>query len=106
MKINIKGQDYEVFRDNLNNPGLAENDGYCLIYGKQICFRELQYLPGNTEKEKKYREEHVARHEIIHALAEECGVSYGDNESLVDWIASIIPSVNKAMQQLREDGVI
>lgn len=105
-KVNIKGQDYKFERDDLNNPGLATADGYCMLYGKEICVRERQYLPGDTEKEKIYREEHVVRHELIHALSEECGVNYGDNEDLVDWIAAIIPHVNKAVDQLRKDGVI
>lgn len=105
-KVNIKGQDYEVFRDDLNNPDLAENDGYCKIFDKKICVRERQYLSGDCNDTKKQREEHVMRHELIHALAEECGVAYGDNENLVDWIAAIIPHVNNAVDQLRKDGVI
>lgn len=105
-KVNIKGQEYEVFRDDLNNPQLAENDGICDLYDKKIFIREIQYLDGDSDKAKKYREEHVVRHELIHALAEECGVSYGDNEDLVDWIAAIIPHVNNAVDQLRKDGVI
>ena len=105
-KVNIKGQDYEVFRDDLNNPDLAENDGYCELYDKKICVRHIEYLPGKSEGAKKNREEHVVRHELIHALAEECGVSYGDDENLVDWIAAIIPHVNTAVDQLRKDGVI
>ena len=56
--------------------------------------------------QKKQREEHVMRHELIHALAEECGVAYGNNENLVDWIAAIIPHANNAVDQLRKDGVI
>lgn len=51
-KVNIKGQDYKFKRDDLNNPGLATADGYCMLYGKEICVRERQYLPGNTEKRK------------------------------------------------------
>ena len=105
-KVNIKGQDYEVFRDDLNNRQLAENDGICDLYDKKIIIREIQYLDGDSDRAKKYREEHVVRHELIHALAEECGVSYGENEDLVDWIAAIIPHVNKAVDQLRKDGVI
>lgn len=105
-KLNIKGQDYEFFRDDLNNIDLASNDGYCKIFDKQICVRERQYLSGDCEESKKYREEHVVRHELIHALAQECGVAYGDDEALVDWIAAIIPHVNKAVNQLKEDGVI
>lgn len=68
--------------------------------------REREYLGGDSEETKKHREEHVFRHELVHALAEECGVSYGNDEKLVDWIAAIIPHVNEAVNQLKEDGVI
>ena len=85
---------------------MAEHDGYCELYDKKICVRHIEYLPGKSKEAKKLREEHVVRHELIHALAEECGVYYGDNENLVDWIAAIIPHVNKAVDQLRKDGVI
>lgn len=105
-KVNIKGQDYEVFRDDLNNPDLAENDGYCELLDKKICIRQREFLPGKSEEAKKLREEQTVRHELVHALAEECGVDYGYNETLVDWIAAIIPHVNKAVDQLRKDGVI
>ena len=105
-KVNIKGQDYEVFRDDLNNPDLAENDGYCEQLDKRICIRQREFLPGKSEEAKKLREEQTVRHELVHALAEECGVDYGYNETLVDWIAAIIPHVNKAVDQLRKDGVI
>ena len=70
-KVNIKGQDYEVFRDDLNNPDLAENDGYCELYDKKICMRQREYLPGKSEEAKKLIEEHVIRHELIHALEKE-----------------------------------
>lgn len=105
-KINIKGIFYEVTRDNLNNPALAENDGVCELFEKTIVIRERKYLDGSSDDGRKYREEHVARHEIIHALSEECGVNYGNDEYLVDWIAHIIPHVNKAMDDLKEAGVI
>lgn len=105
-KVNIKGQEYEVFRDDLNNPDLGENDGYCELLDKKICIRQREFLPGKSEQSKKLREEHIVRHELIHALSEECGVAYGDDENLVEWIAAIIPDVNKAVAQLRKDGVI
>lgn len=105
-KINIKGQDYEFSRDDLNNQELAENDGICKLLDKKIYVREREFLLGESEQAKKCREEHVVRHELVHALAEECGVAYGDNEDLVDWIAHIIPHINKAFNQLKEDGVI
>lgn len=104
MIIDILGTEYEFTRDNLNNPDLAENDGFCELYDKQIFVRERQYLSGKSEGAKILREGHVIRHEIIHAVAEECGVQYGDNEELVDWIAHIIPIVNKALEKVMGVG--
>lgn len=101
MKLNIMGTDYNYFRDNLKNPDLAINDGYCLLYDKTICVRERKYLSGISEQAKTIREEHVIRHELVHALSQETGVEYGDDEPLVDWIAHIIPHVNKALDEIR-----
>ena len=106
MKVNILGTYYDFIRDDLNNPGLAENDGYCRIFDKEICVREREYLPGISEKAKNHREAHVIRHELIHAIAQESGVEYGDDESLVDWIAHIVPIVNNAFDEIKGSGDI
>lgn len=94
MIINIMGTPYTFKKDDLNNISLASNDGICNIYDKNIIIRETQYMPGDSEAAKKLRTEHVIRHELVHAIAEECGVPYGEDEALVDWIAHIIPIVN------------
>ena len=105
-KINIMGQEYVFRRDNLNNPDLGNSDGYCRLFDKEIVVRDRQYLAGISEHAKRNYEEHVAMHELVHAVAQECGAQYGENEDLVDWIAYMIPHVNKAIKQLKEDGVI
>lgn len=93
-KINILGTEYTVKHDDLNNEELAENDGMCKLYDKEIILRKEQYMCSAS------RYDHVKRHEIIHAVAHECGVQYGEDEALVDWIAHIIPIVNAAMLQI------
>lgn len=98
--VNILGTEYKFFYDDLNNPELAESDGICKLLDKQIIVRDKQYQPGDSDKAKQTRLEHVIRHEVIHAVAEECGVQYGNNEDLVDWIAHIIPVVNKAVSDI------
>lgn len=102
--INILGTDYTFKVDDLNNEELAANDGLCRIYDKEIIVRATDYMAGLTEKSKQIRTDHVVRHELVHAVAQECGVSYGDNEDLVDWIAHIIPIVNKAFDEIKELG--
>lgn len=103
-KINILGTDYTFKVDDLNNEGLAQNDGLCRIYDKEIIVRATDYMAGLTEQSRQSRTDHVVRHELVHAVAQECGVSYGDNEDLVDWIAHIIPIVNKAFDEIKELG--
>ena len=100
MKVNILGTDYEYMEDDLNNPELAQNDGICRIYDKEIIVRKRDYMSGMTEESKEKRKKHVIRHELVHAAAEESGVQYGENEELVNWIAHIIPIINNAEQQI------
>lgn len=101
-KINILGTDYTFKVDCLNNYDLAENDGLCRIYDKEIIVRATEYMAGFSEQSRQCRADHVIRHELIHAVAQECGVPYGENEALVDWIAHIIPIVNKAFAEVKE----
>lgn len=102
--INILGTSYTFKVDDLNNEELAQNDGLCWIYDKEIIVRATEYMAGLTEQSRRNRTDHVVRHELVHAVAQECGVPYGENEDLVDWIAHIIPIVNKAFDELKELG--
>lgn len=99
-KVSILGKEYEVATDDMNNDELFENDGKCDLYDKKILLRKKEYMSGFSEAAREYRYNHVLRHELVHAFAQECGVPYGDNEALVDWIAHIIPLVNEAVVQI------
>ena len=101
-KINILGTEYQFKTGDLNERELAENDGICELYDKYILVRSPDYMCGQSETAKLNRYEHVLRHEVIHAIAYECGVKYGDDEDLVDWIAHIIPIVNSAIMKITE----
>ncbi len=103
-KINILGTDYTFKVDDLNNPDLGTNDGYCKVFDKEICVRATEFMAGDSQKAKENRTDHVIRHELVHAVAQECGAPYVDNEDLVDWIAHIIPIVNKAFNEIKELG--
>ena len=48
-KINVLGTDYLFDEDDLNNENLAENDGVCELYEKEIVVRKREYMPGSTE---------------------------------------------------------
>ena len=103
--INILGTDYKFKVDDLNNEELATNDGLCRIYDKEIIVRKPEYMGGFTAESQQKRYEHVIRHELVHAVAQECGAPYCDNEDLVDWIAHIIPIVNKAFDDIMQKEV-
>lgn len=66
---------------------------------KSFCEKK-EFMDGYTEKGTEYRFDHVVRHELIHAFAEESGVSYGNDENLVDWIANMIPKINKCYEEI------
>lgn len=100
--INILGTEYEFSVSDLNNIDLGQNDGVCKLYDKKIIIRATEYMGGDSAEARELRTEHVVRHELVHAVAQECGVSYGDNEELVDWIAHIIPIVNKAFDEINK----
>lgn len=102
--INILGTEYSFKVADLNNPELAENDGLCRVFDKEIIIRATEYMGGISQKSREERTDHVIRHELIHAIAQESGVSYGNNEDLVDWIAHIVPIVNKAFNEIKEIG--
>ena len=104
-KVNILGTEYQVKVGDLNERELAEADGICELYDKYILLRSPEYMCGQSAKSRQNRYNHVLRHEIIHATAHECGVPYGDDENLVDWIAHIIPIVNNAVREIEEKNV-
>lgn len=102
MQVNIMGQKYDVKFCGTENKELVDADGVCKVYDKVIFIRKLQLMGGDSADAQKYRFDHVIRHELVHAIAEESGVQYGNNEALVDWIAHIIPLVNGAYDKIVE----
>lgn len=80
---------------------MSGHDGVCKTFDKQIFLRTKELMCADSAAGLEYRFDHVLRHELVHAVAEECGVNYGDDEALVDWIAHIIPIVNKAFNEVK-----
>ena len=103
MTINVLGEQYEYVESDLNNPELAEADGICQTFDKVSILRKEEYLAGFSPKAKQQRREDVIRHELVHAFAQESGVQYGENEDLVDWVARMIPKINKVFQSIMEE---
>lgn len=101
-KINVLGTPCTVTEDDLNSPILANADGICKLIDKEIILRKQEYLCGDTEQGKQYRMEHVIRHELIHAFAEESGIIDTINEQITDWMAAMIPKINAAFDHIIE----
>lgn len=105
-KIKILGAKYTIkIRNPAQDKYLKEADGYCdkttktIVIAKEDTESEL----GNYEVYLKK----VLRHEIIHAFLFESGLAenyqhadqYGQEETMVDWIAIQFPKLWKAFKK-------
>ena len=82
----------------MNNPLLATNDGVTKTYERKIILRKVEYMDDTGGADMKaMRYNHVLRHELVHAIAFECGLdgSFGADETLVDWVAHIAPILER-----------
>lgn len=103
MKANILGTDYAIIMDE----NLIDKDGLCDKSVKKIKVCKTLY----RESEKgeienlKWQADKVLRHEIVHALLFESGLSECHerihNEQVVDWVASMYPKMKKIFEQLQ-----
>lgn len=102
-KINILGINYEIIISNqkvmqkkFDNPNV-EVCGLCDYSEKKI------YIDENVAKDK-YGYSTTLRHELIHAILEECGigtqVSWAKDETLVDWIALQFPKMIRIFKEM------
>ena len=100
QKINILGTEYNIlYMNDEECPKLKDCDGYCDTSVKKIVIRNLDNErddPNSKEDLDEYTRK-VTRHEIIHAMFYESGLSvnsgYENDETLVDWIAIQAPKI-------------
>jgi hypothetical protein len=105
MIVNILGTDYTIYtRTNAEDKYLKDRAGYCDDTSKIIvvCSKTEENTLDNFEV--YYKE--TLRHEIVHAFMSESGLSnswthqkYGQEETVVDWIAIQAPKLFKAFQE-------
>ena len=105
--VNIMGMPYTIETGEISREELRENDGVCKIEDREIILREARDMVDQWASETAAirRFAYVLRHELVHAIAAECGVQYGDDEALVDWIAHIAPIVMRLQEDFYENGV-
>ena len=98
-KVNILGIEYEIHsQTSSENVKLTDNDGICEYYAHKIIL-DLSHMNEDLVWDNKleyYR--HVLRHEIIHALLHEAGLSnYSQDEALVEALAILYPKMLDTM---------
>lgn len=101
--VDILGTLYSFEKHKVDeDPQLGEKlDGYCDLYAKQIVVGTGYDKPETRTKNLPAYEDHVARHEIVHAFLHESGLSgEGEREWLVDWIAHHLPKLAKACKDV------
>ncbi len=104
-KLNILGTEYEVNIESADTDKVLEScDGYCDKTTKRIVVRaedETSEL-GNYDVYQRT----CLRHEIVHAFLFESGLhqnfehnQWGHEETMVDWIATQFPKMQKAFEE-------
>lgn len=104
-EIKILDTAYQFF---VGSEGLEQQnlDGVCRCYSKQIQLRPMDKMLGplDSMEDKRTRFCEVLRHELIHAFFFEAGLGdYCDDETLVDWLARMVP---KLVETFQEEGCL
>lgn len=101
MHIDILGTPYNIkFNTEQECPKLADNNGLCELYSKEIIVKTgYEDDPNAFNNITDYRE-NILRHEIIHAIFHECGLdNYCDDEVLVNFLAIQYPKIKDIMNK-------
>lgn len=106
MHIDILGTPYNIkFQTESENPKLStlNANGLAELYSKELIIRTGYEDDLNSFKNiTKFREK-VLRHEIIHAIFHESGLDcYGDDETLVNFLALQFPKMQAIMDKLKQ----
>ena len=105
-KVSILGTEYEInVMSEDKDPKLKENYGYCDPSVKQIIVSNFSDLIESNDSWADLDEfrNKVIRHEIIHAMMYESGLSdqceFAMNEELIDWIAIQFDKLSEVFKQ-------
>lgn len=111
VTVNVLGTKYEIIvMSEKENPKLKDTYGYCDPSTKQIIINNMADLIERSDSFSDldiYRDK-VIRHEIIHAMLYESGLSdqceFAMNEELIDWIAIQFDKLASIFKQLKDEG--
>lgn len=96
-EVSILGVDYAIRFDKLD----AHHDGDVNQCTKEITVKPLGQLDGDNAEEQRFLQDHVMRHEIVHAYLNEAGLmQYSQDETLVDWLAYMIGRMHSTMAEV------
>lgn len=99
MKLDILGTQYDFSLSNAKkDAGLIDNGGYCDGFAKRIVINDyyIENDPNSIQDIPAY-DRKVRRHEIVHAFLYESGMTHwAENESMVEWIAVMVPRMIRA----------
>ena len=107
MTIDVLGTKYTVKTEMPVDGTLGDSAGSCDAYSKSITINEaVLCLDKTIEKDLTDNlsafMRKVLRHEIIHAFLNESGLrensEWACNEEMVDWVAIMIPKINKCFE--------
>ena len=100
--VSVLGTPYTIYQgDSVDFPDLADCDGYCDTTIKTIIVSDMSESAGKPGA-KADLERKVIRHELLHAVLFESGLScnsWGENEEIVDWFAIQFPKLEALFQQ-------
>lgn len=100
MEIKILGENYTYTEEDPKEYDFNGSDGFCRVLDKEIFVKIKDAHAGISDKAKQERYEHVITHELVHAFMHESGRDYDEDELLTDWIATMIPKINKVLNQI------
>lgn len=107
MTVNILGSTWTIlYRKPSEDKLLSENDGYCDHSSRKIVV--ISEGERTELDDFKAYQKRCLRHEIIHAFMFESGLghdwehkNYGQEETVVDWIALQFPKILKAFKEVK-----
>ena len=113
--VNVLGTEYKIEVHKVSEDEYMKNNllsGYCAEEGKYIVVADMsekQFFDNMNDREQKIYANKTLRHEIIHALLNESGLSdsanatsgsWTRNEEMVDWFAIQSPKIFKAFKEV------